>query len=531
MPRLRRIASGALEEIAEQQRFAPKRAVLRHLERIERFACDIDPDALLDERAVIERITGYRQSMDEPAMLVAAAVLADLSALAERLCHEHGITLDDLDPGFLRIEELARRWNVSRKTIDRYRSRGLIARRVRDDDGNVALAFTADAIERFEQAHKETLVRAGSFERMSDEARSTALDRARASLREGDASLNAVAKELARKTGRSPVALRTMIERDDAQRDIPLLSKRSRMGAHERVLAARAQRFGVRPALLTKRLDRSHASVNRLARDQRLAWAQELLAGLPDAPADAGADTEPAPPRDLRAHADATCAEWAQRARATPTIDRAQESAMLARYRAACARARREAPIDVVTTELRAARLWLAELVSLHHGTILRTLEQRLGAFDDLRGRDQSRSHRASLEAAVGVARGFDPARGGRLAAPMGLAVNRAIAQLGISPSAGTARAKAPARANDWTRGLLHPSPIARVLLDPSERLLARWGRMDERERALIDAKYGLHGERPHADAELRARFGTSSAGLASVRRSILERRPDDPLG
>lgn len=166
MPALPAISTGALEDLAQQLRFAPPRTVLTQVDRLEELAATIDPDAWYDETELVQRITGYRPEIEAPAMLAGVGLLRDLSALCERLTAPL-----KLDPQGLSVDELRARWSVSRKTIDRYRRLGLLARRARNLEGRTVLDFRVPVVERFEQrlerASPGKLEAASAFERSS----------------------------------------------------------------------------------------------------------------------------------------------------------------------------------------------------------------------------------------------------------------------------------------------------------------------------------------------------------------------------
>ncbi len=91
MPPLPRLRVSALGELAKQLRFAPREALLRDIERAEALAGEIDPERTYPEDWIVFRITGYRARIDEPAQVVGAALLGDLSALLRRFAGAAGM--------------------------------------------------------------------------------------------------------------------------------------------------------------------------------------------------------------------------------------------------------------------------------------------------------------------------------------------------------------------------------------------------------------------------------------------------------
>jgi len=167
MPRLSRLHVGALADLADQLRFAPKRRILAQLAAATGLAGEIDPEQTYPEDWVVFRITGFRPEIESPSLIVGAALRGGLSAFVERVSDRAELTAGDL-PAFLHIDELTARWHVSRKSLERARRQGLVAARYTDPDGTVRLAFTERAVERFEAANREHLREAAAFNRISD---------------------------------------------------------------------------------------------------------------------------------------------------------------------------------------------------------------------------------------------------------------------------------------------------------------------------------------------------------------------------
>ncbi|MCW5765942.1 MAG: hypothetical protein KIT68_08190, partial [Phycisphaeraceae bacterium] len=130
MPPSSRLRVSALAELARQLRFIPAEAARRHLARVEALAGRVDPAGTYPEDWVVLQVTGFRPDLAEPALIVGAALIADLPALAERLSITARQRADDLAPGqWLTAGELTARWHVTPRTLARLRRRGLLCRR------------------------------------------------------------------------------------------------------------------------------------------------------------------------------------------------------------------------------------------------------------------------------------------------------------------------------------------------------------------------------------------------------------------
>ncbi|MBO6514646.1 MAG: hypothetical protein JJ974_11840, partial [Phycisphaerales bacterium] len=217
MPALSKIHTPALETLAAELSFAGKPTLLRHLSRIEQLAPLIEQDGLYPQDFIVFRITNYRPDIENPELIPAADLLSDLSALAEHLSSAAKLTPQDLPADHLSIDELAQRWSVSRKTIERYRRLGLVARRIDKGSGHHAIAFLQGPVEWFEQHHAKRLKSAAQFSRMDEALTKKIINDARRYKRRLNLNRSHTAQRIAQRIGRSSESVRrTLIAYDDS---------------------------------------------------------------------------------------------------------------------------------------------------------------------------------------------------------------------------------------------------------------------------------------------------------------------------
>ena len=115
----------------------------------------------------------------------------------------------------LSVQELARQFNVSTKTINRWRRQGLVSRRF-VLDGRRRIGFLQSSVAKF-VCHNRRRVEFGSrFTRMTQEERETVFDQARR-LATAGARPSEVTHQLAHQTGRSLETIRCMLRRFDRE--------------------------------------------------------------------------------------------------------------------------------------------------------------------------------------------------------------------------------------------------------------------------------------------------------------------------
>ena len=113
------------------------------------------------------------------------------------------------------IEELAKRFNVSTKTISRWRRLGLISRRF-VMDGRKRVGFLESSVNRFVAQNSDKVRRGSQFSQLSEAERSMIIERARR-LAQAGGSPAEIVRRIARKTGRSPETIRYTLKQFDQE--------------------------------------------------------------------------------------------------------------------------------------------------------------------------------------------------------------------------------------------------------------------------------------------------------------------------
>lgn len=528
MPRALKIRTPALAELARQLRFQPPDAARRQLERAEELALQLldesphEPDRLWPVEWIVFRITGYRPEAGT-GLAEGATTTADLHADLVGLIESLGIAsrytdaqlLASAPRQWLTAEELCSRWKISRRTLDRYRPLGLFARPVMPEAQGAGRRaprkslFSLRAVEAFARANGNLLVHAAAFSRV-DDASGAALHRRAARYRARLGwSLSRCAARLAQKFDRSAGAVRRAILAHDATLPEPVFAVRSRLRPQDRAAAAAALRRGGRARDVARKTRRSRASVYRMAAAERAARLRGLaLPARPDALAQspaAQAKVLSAPPvtTGLARPLPTTIAELLEQAAPTEppapweravagayALLRAQAAAAIAALPRKSPRVLGDEPdgaggIDWIETRLRWAARLKAELVRAGLGLALRTVESRahrsIAAVPAAQAAELADALLGALSEAAEV---FDASKGGRFAAPAGLALNRVVSRW-LDAHAGHV---APGRA------LPRPDPAHVQLEDPWPALTPwnAWLEVSTAARAKIDTLAGV---------------------------------------
>ena len=551
MPKLSSIRLDALSDLVAELRYTPREALRRCVERTESLATELDPETTYPMEWVVFRVTGYRPKDAPDAMVVGEALIADLSSLLEHLCDVAETGEEDINAEALSTEDLMERWGVSRRSVERYRRQGLVARRYDDESGVTRLAFSADVVEAFEDRRGDRLERARSFERIGAEERAWLYRRAlryRSSL---GCRFAAIARRLSERSGRSLGAVRRALQAADEATGAPVFRVRTNLAEQQSRTIARAIDWGIKPGVIAERYGRARTSVLRIAVDEHAARLRAHLDRIlpADAPTEADLDgaaeqilTAPGatdftpPPPVLEAKAMLVSLETHPQPEATQEAEAgaARYLLLLRAGRAIDALASSMAlstAVDEIETDLRWALGLERMLVATQLPLVVRTIEQRLGFGLMTLRPDQIRTVvRIGMDAACRASATYHPVRPakslsdfGRLASPVSLSLNKALSGLdewAFQPSDGARRASTGrAELDDWTRRLAPWQPLVEIHPGLSAVVHDASAPLRDTDRTLVAARFGLGGSPPRTSASVADEFGVTPARVVSAYR------------
>ncbi len=536
MPAVSKARVPCIAQLVSELRFASKPTLIRHLQRIDELAPQIDPDGIYPQDWIVFRITGYRPEIDSPALVPGDALRGDLSAIAEHISEYARLTNADIAEPYQTIDSLAQRWSVSRKTIERYRRLGLIARRLDLGNGRRSVIFMQSAIEWFESLNTKRLGKAARFDRISDTQIARFERWARGYRRRLGWSRSQAAARIALRTGHSHEGVRKVLIRIDADSASPIFTDPGPTTTRDQRFALRASLRGIEPGDIAKHIGRSHSATVRSINAARfkLLASFSLPAGTDRADHADALDSLPATtsliacaPTDLcaligimRTREPAVVYEEQMRARSYHQL--------LGRARTRLASLSPAAPssviLDQIETDLRWAQMLKVQLIAAQLHLIGSTIEHQIqGPIDTL---DPSRASfllLASIRIASDAIDRFDPTHAGRIAAPIGLAVTRFASQQPdiaqpISIGKATRRIPPGFAIPDWTTQI---TPWHRWLM-PDARIKPILGQLAQRDRLILTRRFGFDGSAPITRAAIAELIGTSAIHAARYERQAI---------
>jgi RNA polymerase sigma factor (sigma-70 family) len=210
-------------ELANQLTYSPAEKRREQLHAAMDLLPAIDPAKTYPWDFVHYRITSFQPRTHIDHGVAGKVLRADLASLIEFLSDTLSIKVEEAaaaGDAVLEFDEVSRKFNVSSKTIQRWRKQGLVALRYLYADGRRRLGFLESAVARFAAANKERLERTAAVKPLSDEEKSAIIHLARALVAKAPADgicIKTLSRHIALKFGRAPETIRYTIRKYDQE--------------------------------------------------------------------------------------------------------------------------------------------------------------------------------------------------------------------------------------------------------------------------------------------------------------------------
>jgi len=269
----------ALKRLKEQQaRFAPRERRLEQIDRAEHLLGEIEPGRRYPFEYLCFRITGFRPEGAPDLILEGSDVRHDLRLFVEDLSGTVSQKVEQAPEPVLTVDALSRRFNVSTRTVTRWRRQGLVARRF-VIGGRTKVGFLESSVARFVTDHRDQIDRGMRFRQLSDDERNDIVRRARRMATVGGQQcLAEIARRIARKMDRSPETIRTTLRTYDRDHpDRPIFPPAAGpLDEAAKALIYRQYRCGVSAEALAGQVGRTRSSIYRVINEIRARRLLEL---------------------------------------------------------------------------------------------------------------------------------------------------------------------------------------------------------------------------------------------------------------
>lgn len=260
----------AIRQLTDQQiRYSPQDVRLKQMDRAEALAGRIDRRETYSYQDICESITSYRPTQYPDLKLTGEEAAHDLRCFVEDLSESVAVPVESAREPVLTVKDLSERFNVSTKTVDRWRDRGLFSRRFLYGNRK-RIGFLRSSVDRFVAEHADEVQRGRVFSQLTETDREEIVRRARRLARYGGCPAD-ISRRLARKLGRSPETIRyTLKNFDDEHPEAAVFPHAGGTLTDEQKREIfRNARRGVPAERLAKKYCRTKASIYRIISEVR----------------------------------------------------------------------------------------------------------------------------------------------------------------------------------------------------------------------------------------------------------------------
>lgn len=266
-----------IRELRDHQvRFAPRGKRLEQAERAERLLGELDMVRDYPYEFLYYRVTDYRPEENCRKMVRGEDAAHDLRLFVEDVTDSLDLKVEEAQEPVHTVEDLSRMFNVSTKTISRWRDQGLVSRRF-VAEGRKRVGFLHSSVERFVARNRDRVRRGERFSQLSNDERVEIIERARRAAATG-ASLSEVSRQVSVALGRSVETIRYTLKNHDRRHPELAVFPDFRPTLTDGDRSAIYQQFqrGTGLSQLTRQYARSRNAIVRIINQQR-AEAMMLL--------------------------------------------------------------------------------------------------------------------------------------------------------------------------------------------------------------------------------------------------------------
>ncbi len=277
---MRKIQNQDLSQLLLQLRFTPEKKRRPQLKAAQELLEGIEARTEYPFDFVFYRITGFYSKgplHSEP--MLGSDLAEDLRIFISKLSGQLAERVSEQGEKVYSIDELAEAFDISTKTVHRWRKRGLTALKFIFDDGHKRFGFLQSSVDKFVEANRELVASARGFNRLDDEQKQRVIRQAASLASKTDMSRHQIIERIAAETGRAHETIRYTLLEYEKQNGVggKAAAKLSR-GATSSSDAAELYKLhkqGARVKELMERFGRSKSSIYRIINQRR---AKALLA-------------------------------------------------------------------------------------------------------------------------------------------------------------------------------------------------------------------------------------------------------------
>lgn len=263
---------------------ASRDEMLTQIDAAERFIAGLDTDASYPAAQVVSEIVGESLPEAGNRKIASADLLHDVRLFVEDLSDAVELNAEAVGEQVFTVDELAKQFNVSTKTISRWRALGLVSRRL-VFDGRKRVGFLRSSVDRFVKNNPVRVERGAKFSQLTDEQRIDYVKRAQQMAQAGIGQAE-ISRQLADRTGRSVETIRAALRQHDTENPAQAIfpAGSGPLTELQKTNILRAYRRGMSVDKLCRDYNRTKTTIYRVINEMRAVRISELpLEYMPNA--------------------------------------------------------------------------------------------------------------------------------------------------------------------------------------------------------------------------------------------------------
>ncbi|MEZ6070445.1 MAG: sigma-70 family RNA polymerase sigma factor [Pirellulales bacterium] len=266
-----------VRELRDQQvRFAPRSKKVEQANRAEKLLGELDDERVYSYEYLCYRITDFRPESYPDLKITGSEAKHDLRLFVEDVSDSADVDADAAGETVMTVDDVSEKFNVSTKTVSRWRKQGLVSRRF-VFGGRKRVGFLESSVRRFVEENESRVSRGSRFSQLTDEERDWIIERARRLARSGGCPAE-VARRLGQRLGRSPETIRYTLKHHDTENPAAAIFPETTgpLSDATKQKVFRQYLGGATVAELAKQYCRTKASMYRLVGEMRARRVMDL---------------------------------------------------------------------------------------------------------------------------------------------------------------------------------------------------------------------------------------------------------------
>ncbi|MCP4774803.1 MAG: RNA polymerase subunit sigma-70, partial [Planctomycetaceae bacterium] len=206
----------SIRDLRDQQvRFAPRDKKIEQVDCAEKLLRDIQLDRDYNFEFVCFRITGFRPEKSAIVKIKGENLRHDLHCFIEDLSDSANVSAEEFGQPVHTVDDLSKMFNVSTKTISRWRQQGLVSRKFIFNGGRRRVGFLHTSVDQFIKRNRQKVKRGARFSQLRKTDKDEIIERARRLAKAGGCPAD-ITRRIAKHMDRSVETIRYTIKQFDS---------------------------------------------------------------------------------------------------------------------------------------------------------------------------------------------------------------------------------------------------------------------------------------------------------------------------